>query len=631
MCYDLCMPLTDIHLNPPKRLAHLPLVMDVLRRSRVVEVIDEACGTDRRMKVSHGECVAMVIAGVFVGESGLWRLGERLDVFDMATVMQDPGINLSEYHDNRIGRALDAIYDAGPDRIQTALALQAIDSWKLNRSYLHVDTTSLSFYGAYEEELEDDWSPEVNGLPPVDDIPQRKPRTNASQCEPGHDHRDGDGRESPKVVQGYAKNHRHDLKQILYGSVVTRDGGVPLYGRAMDGNTSDITAATEFLEHLRKTMTSEPESCFVADSKGWAPTALVQVHDHHLRLLSRLPRSTNLSKECVAAFDESAAQCLLDKYNMKRGHWSWVAYQGADADYVFEHERAIKDDNGNEQSITEKVVLPVRVVTCYSSKLFRQKVRTLKRVRNKELKEKAKVIRKIESKQWKCRADAQNAIDALQDRQPFVTLKLGAEIEERTVAGKRTKRGRPRADEAPPPSQTVYHLKVTTEEVSASDHEERLKKASTYVLVRNRMPGWEITDEEMTAAYGQQWRVEHGFAWLKSGAAINPMYLESPRRIAALCMIYHIALMIHTVIQRGVRHGLKKQGCKLPYHRNKPSDNITAKFTYELFRNVTTQTITDGCETEKRIYGLDEHTEKAVVALGLSTNAYHPVIHELEN
>ncbi len=624
------MPFSDIHLSPPKRLAHLPMVMDVLRRSRVIEVIDEACGIDRRMKVSHGECVAMVIAGVFVGESGLWRLCDRMNVFDMATVMQDPGINLSEYHDNRIGRALDAIYDAGPDRIQTALALQAIDSWRLDRSYLHVDTTSLSFYGAYEEELEDEWSPEVYGLPPIDEIPQRKPRTNASNCDPGYNHRDGDGRESPKVVHGYAKNRRHDLKQILYGNVVTRDGGVPLYGRAMDGNTSDITAATEFLEHLRRSMTSEPESCFVADSKGWAPTVLAQVHDHRLRLLSRLPRSTNLSKDCVAAFDETSAQCLLRKYDTKRGHWSWIAYHGADADYTFQRERVIRDDDGNEKTYTEEVVLPVRVVTCYSSQLFRQKVRTLKSTRRKELKARVKKVRQIESRQWKCRADAQDAIDVLHDQQPFVTLNLHAEIEERIIVDKRAKRGRPRADEAPPLSRTVYHLKVTVEDADTVDSEQRLRKASTYVLVRNRLPGWKLSDEEMATAYGQQWRVEHGFAWLKSGAAINPMYLESPRRIAALCMVYHIALMIHTLIHRGVRHGLKKRGWELPYHRNKPSDNITAKFTYELFSNVTTQVITDGNESEKRIYGLDEHTEKAVVALGVTTSAYRPVIHELE-
>ncbi len=285
------MNLSEITLDPPRRLGHLPLVMDTLRRSRIVEIIDEACGVDKRQKVSHGECVAMIIAGVFAGEHGMWRLEDRLDVFDMATVMRDPGIDLREYHDVRLGRALDAIYDAGPDRIHSALALHAIDAWKLDRSYLHVDTTTLSFYGAYEMDMEEEWFPEINGLGPISSIPEPKPRMNARS--------NGDGRKSPQVVRGYAKNKRHDLKQILYGSVVTRDGGVPLYARSMDGNASDITAATEFLDHLRTSMTSEPESCFVVDSKGWNGTVLRQVHEHRLRFLSRLPRTTTLARTCL--------------------------------------------------------------------------------------------------------------------------------------------------------------------------------------------------------------------------------------------------------------------------------------------------------------------------------------------
>lgn len=96
------------------------------------------------MKIRHGECVALIIAGVFAGVDGLWRLPDRLDVYDMATVMQDSGIDLAELHDARLDRALDAIYDARPDRMQTVLALQAIKAWSLQRSYLHVDTTTLS-------------------------------------------------------------------------------------------------------------------------------------------------------------------------------------------------------------------------------------------------------------------------------------------------------------------------------------------------------------------------------------------------------------------------------------------------------------------------------------------------------
>lgn len=615
------MRLSDINLGQPRRLAHLPLVMDVLRRSRVIEIVDEACGIDRRQKVSHGECVAMIIAGVFAGEHGLWRLQDRLDVYDMATVMQDPGIDLAEYHDVRLGRACDAIYDAGPDRIHTALALHAIEAWQLDRSYLHVDTTTLSFYGAYETEVDDEWSPEITGLGSVHSIPVPQPRRNADVTWPGYDSRNGDGRESPLVVRGYAKNKRHDLKQILYGSVVTRDGGVPLYARAMDGNCSDITAATEFLDHLRRSMTSEPESVFVVDSKGWNPSVLRQVSTHRLRVLSRLPRTTSLARGCLDAFDHDLAPCLLRRYGARRGHWSWVAYQGADAEYAFK----THDEHGRPQTI----VLPVRTVTCFSSDVFRRKAKTLRAVAQREEDECPKRIRRLESRRWRCEADAQIAVEEILSRQPFLTRTLHPAVVEHREAGPR-RRGRPRLGEAPPPDIVTYRLRISVTIPDNVTTDARLRQAATYILIRNRLPGWDISDEDMASAYAQQWRVEHGFAWLKSEAALNPMFLESPRRIEAIGLIYHIALMIHTLIQRGIRSGLRARGWQLPYHRNKPSDKITARFLYELFRNVTTQTVTCGTEHEKRIFGDDEHTGKAITALGISPFAYRPVLHASE-
>lgn len=135
-----------------------------------------------------------------------------------------------------------------------------------------------------------------------------------------------------------------------------------------------------------------------------------------------------------------------------------------------------------------------------------------------------------------------------------------------------------------------------------------------------------MTDEKMVAAYGKQWRVEHAFSWLKSGAAINPMFLESPRRMQSLCFLYCVALMMQALVQRNVRKYLKKEGLTLPYHRNKPSNNITARFTYELFRNVTTQRVEINGKSEKRIHGLNEATAIALKGIGNSPSAYTPVM-----
>ena len=88
----------------PQRLCHLPLMMDVLRRSRVLEVIDQAIGQHHLSVVSTGECVAVILAGVFVGAHSLWRIRERLAPYDLATVMQDPDFDLGRFTEERLAK-----------------------------------------------------------------------------------------------------------------------------------------------------------------------------------------------------------------------------------------------------------------------------------------------------------------------------------------------------------------------------------------------------------------------------------------------------------------------------------------------------------------------------------------------
>jgi transposase len=62
------------------------------------------------------------------------------------------------------------------------------------------------------------------------------------------------------------------------------------------------------------------------------------------------------------------------------------------------------------------------------------------------------------------------------------------------------------------------------------------------------------TDAEILHAYQEQpTTVEPGFRWIKNPAAISPVWLEKPERIAALAMRTVVGLLVYTVIQRQVR------------------------------------------------------------------------------
>jgi hypothetical protein len=60
-----------------------------------------------------------------------------------------------------------------------------------------------------------------------------------------------------------------DLKQVMYGTLLTRDGGVPLFGQALDGNAGDNHSAAAFFQRIRSLVEDPRSVCCVADSKGW--------------------------------------------------------------------------------------------------------------------------------------------------------------------------------------------------------------------------------------------------------------------------------------------------------------------------------------------------------------------------
>lgn len=47
--------------------------------------------------------------------------------------------------------------------------------------------------------------------------------------------------------------------------------------------------------------------------------------------------------------------------------------------------------------------------------------------------------------------------------------------------------------------------------------------------------------------------MEPGCRWIKNPAAISPVWMEKPERIAALAMLTVLGFLVYTVIQRQVR------------------------------------------------------------------------------
>ena len=116
---------------------------------------------------------------------------------------------------------LHALFSADLDSVHSQVSLAICKAFALCVHSIHSDTTSLSFYGAYE-------------LAPTAVRPDEVPSAGLG-AKLG-----GQPLAVPQITYGYSKQHRPDLKQLVV-SLSVSDEQIPLFGSVLDGNTADAT------------------------------------------------------------------------------------------------------------------------------------------------------------------------------------------------------------------------------------------------------------------------------------------------------------------------------------------------------------------------------------------------------
>jgi transposase len=425
------------------------------------------------------------------------------------------------------------------------------------------------------------------------------------------------------VVHGYAKNRRGDLKQILYGTLMTAYGGIPLAGRGMDGNRSDNESCADFFAEVRKLVKDPRTVCGVADSKGWCGRVLGVIKDQGMRLLSRLPRTTTLHGDLMRAAWQPTGS--VEEAAPRKGEPpDRIEFQGFDRVDAFE--RVLPATTPDGQPTRETFTLPVRALKVRSSALLRTKLATAIREKARDEARLKKLVAQQQAIPYACRPDAEAAAARLRDQHGSIAFDLDIAVQRHDGPYQRG-RGRPRKHPpAIPDSDHHFRLAIAIVATSEDTMRQRLTDAATFILIRTTQPGWDMPDADMITIYKGQYHNEHGFAWLKSGMSLNPVFLHTPHRIGALCFIYWIGLMAYNLMQRTVRAHLAATKTGLPYHRKKPSDRITTRFFLDLFTQVQTIPITnpDG-HTTKHLAGFSDWVGKACTAIGTDPTRFQPV------
>src|SRR5215831_3288500 len=197
------------------RVGALPILNCIIERMALAEELTLALKNS-----GYAEALLALIKNILVERNALYALGEWAALYDAGLVGR------GKIGDDKLGRALDRLFAADRATLRTRIVLAVMNGFDLKMEQIHNDTTSVMVRGAY----------------------------------------DGQNAKAVQLKQGHSKEHRPDLKQLVYSLCVTRDGAVPVHFKAYDGNQTDDGIHLETWSRIR-TLLQHPRFIYVADCK----------------------------------------------------------------------------------------------------------------------------------------------------------------------------------------------------------------------------------------------------------------------------------------------------------------------------------------------------------------------------
>lgn len=243
-----------------KNLDHLGIVSQICDEIGIVEAVDRMLPPDPNMKISHGECVKlMVINGLGFTSRPLYLEAQFFSSRPVNRFLLkdcEDAIN-----DDRLRRTLDKLFAFGCDPLFASISSQAALRFGVSKKFRHLDSTSMQVHGEYDD-------------------------------------REGIG----LITFGYSKDHRPDLKQFMIYLMSSQDGDVPLLAKTVAGNTSDKELFRERLKELREQIQSGDHIYFVADSALYTRKSIEDL-SLSMKWITRVPETLAEAKKVIQHAD----------------------------------------------------------------------------------------------------------------------------------------------------------------------------------------------------------------------------------------------------------------------------------------------------------------------------------------
>jgi transposase len=513
------------------RIAALPILDRLLARLRLeVFLRDHLPPEDSRCRLPAATALLILLKNLLISREPLYGVGEWVARHAPERLGLIP-TQLPSLNDDRVGRCLDRLFDADIPSLTLAVVAHAVREFEVNLDELHNDSTTVTFHGDYEAADR-----------------QRTLR----------------GKLRLAITHGHNKDHRPDLKQLLYILTISRDGAVPVHFRVDNGNATDDRSHINTWKTLCE-LTGRRDFLSVADCKLATAENMAHIHQHGGRFLTILPRTRGEDATFRAA--------------VRQGLDGWKSI----------HEKL--DDQG--QLIDRYRIHEPEATTAEGYRLVWyhtvRKAELDALTRHRRLERATAALTELQAKltstrtRYRDRAKVAQAVDTILGDGDVEGL-LVTEIEERTTETfRQDRRGRPG------PETRYVRSEATRFDLSwRIDHDQLVQEArcdGVFPLVTNETS---VSAVDLLLAYKQQPMIEKRFSQLKTDFVVAPVFLKEVSRIQALLCVYFLALLVESLLERELRRAMEREGIEsLPlYPEARACRCPTARRVIDLFEDV---------------------------------------------
>ena len=544
------------------KLGILPIAQGFIEDLGISGIFDKIIPRGEE-EISHGMVLNILLLNLLDSGQPLYKVSDWLSPYSDG--IGELPILAGKYHDKRLGSALDALYSASRHTILTEISSKAIALHGLDTGRVHNDTTTVTFSGAYERDR-------------------------------------GKGSEV-KLTQGYNKDHRPDMKQVVFGLNVCADGHVPLLSHLYSGNQSDSGTHQDNWQSLRALL-GTVDFHYIADSKLSSTENLMLINDAGGKFTSILPAT----RKEVKAFHSGLSQGDIPA----SGTWEQAMSKADSRKKGEEVVYRTYEAGGTQEGF--------RLIFVHSSAKARQDAQSRQAAIEGSLGVLAGLKKDLNQYYRKTEEQIRSYIKEKAGKGlQFIDIEL--------VVKKETTKRKVGAGRVGPSSiwreeeTTTYELKYG---LNQGKVDQQAKTDGVFPLVTNTV----LKAAEVLGCYKDQPYLEKRFSTLKSVLVVAPVFLKKPERVEAMLLLYLIALMIVALIERKIRKEMEAKKIKeipiLPRQMKtqKPTWNniqfcfCSAIMVYTMIGGVTQTTVK----------GIGKDQIKVLHLLGVDLDKYYQTV-----